>query len=1012
MNRKIMSMLKKKLFSSWNYCCLLLLFTASGICQENYKARWYTADNNELPQSSVKAIVQSKYNFIWITTENGLVRYDGNIFYVFNSNTTNLKQCRFTAISGSVQKDSLYCYNEGKTELVLIHNRKVQIIKNKRIEFNITRNGKRYFYHDGLPSINTINPHEPYYITLPNGNMYFIDNEVVELCNAKMKSIYKIAYKNNTIFNFFVLGSTLYYLKENGDYDYFSNGVKYSGKLDPSLFKTKHKLYWNLTANQIFLCSKNKIQLLTVKNNRLEALPIVNFNEFSKSNIVSIFYDQKSRKLYLGSNTNGLCIISFPAFKTVKSDSRTTDVFYAALPFTDNSIVDVEGLIINNKKVVDSLPFEQSTFYTERISMAKDDDENIWIVLKSNVHCYLKKTGYKKYILYPFKQIPKTLFKDQNNTIWLSLNKDEFHKSKLYAIKNGETTHFRTTESNINCIKQYDSNTLYLGCENGLFKYEINSGRLLFVKNSEKINVRSIFIDSGKKIWLTTYEKGFFLYSDNALLSFPKDKNNYLNSSHCIVEDKNGFFWIPTNKGLFQVSRSTLLKYSKSKRGPIYYHQYNKEDGFLTNEFNGGCDPCGNFLKNNEIVFPSMNGFVFFNPYKVSPLLPSQEIFIDKVIVDQKTYSPKDTITLENNFQRVSFLIAYPYYGNPENINIEAKLDKITNSRWEKIGTDKLISFTTLPPGDYTLTLRTMSGFNAGYTYKKIALIVPEKFYQTLWFTIFFYFLALVFVLLIWYARLYYIKLNNKKLEDIIEEKTRRLAKTVHKLKKTQDNLKQEIKQQETLVKSMSHDIKSPLKFLNTSINHIFDNENIQEDQKLKRQIENIQLSSLQLYEYVENLIKYSTIFIEGKKLEDKSYSLYELIEEKIQIFEKIAATENTVIYNDIHPDIFIRTNKKALSIIIHNLLDNAVKNTKDGQIELQCTTKENLLAFIIVDNGKGMPQEQIDYYLDFYKNPISKNYHLGLHMIIELLLIIKGEINIISRVNEGTTIEIIVEYN
>ena len=91
--------------------------------------------------------------------------------------------------------------------------------------------------------------------------------------------------------------------------------------------------------------------------------------------------------------------------------------------------------------------------------------------------------------------------------------------------------------------------------------------------------------------------------------------------------------------------------------------------------------------------------------------------------------------------------------------------------------------------------------------------------------------------------------------------------------------------------------------------------------------------------------------------------------------------------------------------------MDNATKNTNNGEIELQCATKDNMLSLIIMDNGKGMSKELIDYYLDFYKNPIVKNYHLGLHMIIELLIIIKGDINISSSINEGTIIEIIVEY-
>lgn len=173
---KTSPMSKMTLLSSFRYCYLLLLLTAiKATCQENYTARWYTADNNELPQSSVKAIVQDKYNFIWMTTENGLVRYDGQAFLVYNSANTNIQQCRFTEILGNIQKDSLYCYNDNKNELVLINGRKIQLVKKEDYpSYKIIRNKKRYYYHDGIPSNNTIDLHDPYYIKLSNGNIFLL----------------------------------------------------------------------------------------------------------------------------------------------------------------------------------------------------------------------------------------------------------------------------------------------------------------------------------------------------------------------------------------------------------------------------------------------------------------------------------------------------------------------------------------------------------------------------------------------------------------------------------------------------------------------------------------------------------------------------------------------------------------------------------------------------------------------------------------------------------------------
>ncbi len=589
------------------------------------------------------------------------------------------------------------------------------------------------------------------------------------------------------------------------------------------------------------------------------------------------------------------------------------------------------------------------------------------------------------------------------------------YNAKLYCVsKNNQKPKLATNLNiSINYITQYDINTLYLGSKKGLYKYNIKTGKLTFIKNTEKINIRSIFIDSDKKIWMTTYEKGFFMYSDNTVYSFPKDKNGYLNSSHCILEDKKGFFWIPTNKGLFQVLRQELIKYSKDKTGKsiIYYHHYNKENGFLTNEFNGGCQPVGNYLKNGNIVLPSMNGMVFFNPDKIIPLISNKELYIDNVIMDQKIMHPKDTIMLENNFQRIKFLIDYAYYGNSNNINIEARLMGTTIGSWEKIEDDRSISFTTLPPGNYSLTIRSLSGFDSVYRYKTITLVVPYLFYQTLWFQIFCFVLFIAGIIFLWYMRLYYLKVKNRQLKKLVIQKTQKLAKTIEKLKQTKDNLKQEVGQQERLVKSISHDIKSPLKFLSYTVRHLFDSKEIQQDENLKQQVESLHISSSQLYDYVDNLVRYSTIFIEGKKLEDHPYSLHDLIQEKILIFEKIAASEKTIIINNTYSEKYIRTNNKILSIIIHNLIDNAVKNTKNGTIELLSKTTDKQLFLTIKDTGKGMSQDVVDYYLNFSKNPTLKNYHQGLHMIIELLTIINGDIKITSEINIGTTVEIIVDY-
>ena len=95
--------------------------------QEKNSYKWYTSDNDELPQSSVRAIVPDKYGFLWLSTGNGIVRFDGNSFLTFDSSTTRINGTKFIQIFGDIKSDSLYVYNEDQKELLLINRRTAKI---------------------------------------------------------------------------------------------------------------------------------------------------------------------------------------------------------------------------------------------------------------------------------------------------------------------------------------------------------------------------------------------------------------------------------------------------------------------------------------------------------------------------------------------------------------------------------------------------------------------------------------------------------------------------------------------------------------------------------------------------------------------------------------------------------------------------------------------------------------------------------------------------------------------
>ncbi|SIR70927.1 hypothetical protein [Chryseobacterium sp. RU33C] len=89
---------------------------------------WYDTDNG-LPKNSVKDIIKDKYGFIWLSTESGLVRHDGNNFVTYNH--FKLKNKRFSAFFGNIEKDSIYDFTAYTETIVLLSKRNVSTVNHQ-----------------------------------------------------------------------------------------------------------------------------------------------------------------------------------------------------------------------------------------------------------------------------------------------------------------------------------------------------------------------------------------------------------------------------------------------------------------------------------------------------------------------------------------------------------------------------------------------------------------------------------------------------------------------------------------------------------------------------------------------------------------------------------------------------------------------------------------------------------------------------------------------------------------
>jgi K+-sensing histidine kinase KdpD len=245
------------------------------------------------------------------------------------------------------------------------------------------------------------------------------------------------------------------------------------------------------------------------------------------------------------------------------------------------------------------------------------------------------------------------------------------------------------------------------------------------------------------------------------------------------------------------------------------------------------------------------------------------------------------------------------------------------------------------------------------------------------------------------------LKIQKEKLHTFIRD-----------LEKTKENLSIEIIQHKKIIGTISHDIRSPLKYIQLIAEYLSNTTEKNGDLVSNKHASSIQKSAAQLYDFTKTLIHYSQIYIEDKNYQQKPYLVFDLIESKKSLFEEIALNNHTKIINVTNQNLNSDLNINIISIVIHNLLDNAVKNTHNGSIEVGAKFKNEKLTYWVKDSGSGMNEDIINYYMNLFNKKNSEKLILstsgmGLHLVLELLILLKGKISFSSTDNIGTVVTI-----
>lgn len=278
----------------------------------------------------------------------------------------------------------------------------------------------------------------------------------------------------------------------------------------------------------------------------------------------------------------------------------------------------------------------------------------------------------------------------------------------------------------------------------------------------------------------------------------------------------------------------------------------------------------------------------------------------------------------------------------------------------------------------------------------------------------------------------YYIKRENQKLTIALKEKAEALGteiaeknKLVDQLKQTLDELKiakEKAEESDRLktafLNNLSHEIRTPLNGIIGFTNLLYEMNPTAED-KLNF-VTIINRSGQQLLAIIDDILSIATIEAGQAELKMQELNIPECLEEMKNEYQGLIDEKDVSIHfnANIEPEqSFGLLDESKFRRILRNLLDNAVKFTDKGSIDINCEVRNDIISFTIKDTGIGIAEENHKKIFDRFmqinggRNRVYQGNGLGLTIAKAYVELMGGKISVESTLGKGAKFSFAIPF-
>ncbi len=327
--------------------------------------------------------------------------------------------------------------------------------------------------------------------------------------------------------------------------------------------------------------------------------------------------------------------------------------------------------------------------------------------------------------------------------------------------------------------------------------------------------VQCLHLDADGTLWIGTYGGGLNRLKQGRFADISSGQglpNNFI----CDIEDDGrGNFWISSHGGVFCIRRDELTRCADGQISSVDCLSYGKADGMPTLECSGGLQPAGGRTADGRLWFPTSKGLVAFNPEdaKVNQLPPP--VIIENMLADDRpvTCPPGSDARLQipPGPQRFEFRYTALSFVVPEKVRFKYRLEGL-ESEWVDAGTKRSANYSHVPTGSYKFHVIACNSDGVWNDNGAVlAFTVQPFFWQEWWFRLVASLAAAAALagavagVVLWIARRR-MRLKLEHLEHLraVERERARIAQDIH------DNLGANLTRISLLSESVNSELENP----------------------------------------------------------------------------------------------------------------------------------------------------------------------------------------------------------